>query len=61
MWNDETKSYEFTKTKHCYSKIILENRSEFNYYKASYCDEAFQGLSLAVVALGASLVAVLSF
>ena len=59
-WIEESKSYVFEKTKHCYSKIILQNKSEFNYYKQAYCDSALGGIS-AAFALGASVVALMAF
>lgn len=60
MWQESTQSYQKTVTKHCYSKIILENRSEFNYYKQAYCDSALSGITY-FAAVGVAVLAIFAF
>ena len=60
MWNEGSQSYKKTTTKHCYSKTILENKSEFNYYKQAYCDSALQGMT-ALATMGAAVMALMAF
>ena len=61
MWDDSVKSYVFQKTKHCYSKKILENNTDFNYYKQAYCDGALFGIVELSMAMTAMIVSSLTF
>ena len=60
-WNASTQSYQKQETKHCYSKIILSNNSDFNYYKAAYCDGALAGLYSLTLAMFATLLTLQAF
>jgi hypothetical protein len=60
-WDSSKQEYVFKSSKLCYSKIILSNSSEFNYYRAAYCDGAMSGLFAMSLALAAAILAVMAF
>lgn len=61
LWNPTTQDYEFTKSKLCYSKRILSNSSDFNYYRAAYCDGAMAGIYAISMSLAIGIVVFMSF
>lgn len=61
VWNPESKKMEKEKSKLCYSKKILENKSSFNYYKQAYCDGALSGVIALSAFMLASVVSIMSF
>ena len=61
MWDDSIKNYRFQATKHCYSLPILENRTDFNYYKQAYCDSAIFGIAELGMATVAAIIASMVF
>ena len=60
-WNEASQQYEKQSSKHCYSKTILRNESEFNYYKQAYCDNALMGMYSSIAAVAITLVTLMSF
>jgi len=60
-WVDTQKRYVKTSTKLCYSKRILSGNSNFNYYRAAYCDGALSGVYAMSLGLAAAILATVAF